>query len=116
MLRRTLFRLAPPVKLRSTQVEEELKVLSSGWRKGEDPTRDTITKTFLFKDFKEAWAFMNSLYRFIDETDHHPEWFNVYNKVQVTLSTHDCQGLSVKDFRLAYKMEEHAKPYHPKSV
>ena len=111
MFRRSVFMLAPPVKLAAGQITEELQTLKGGWVKGSDPNRDTIEKTYEFKDFKNAWGFMNSLYTFIDETDHHPEWFNVYNKVKVTLSTHDCGGLSVKDFRLAYKMEDHAAAY-----
>ena len=62
--------------------------------------RDAITKEFKFKDFKSAFAFMTSIALKAEEIGHHPEWFNVYNKVFVTLTTHDVQGLSEKDVNL----------------
>ena len=63
--------------------------------------RDAIYKEFLFKDFNEAFGFMSRIALFAEKQDHHPEWFNVYNKVSITLSTHDCGGLSERDIRLA---------------
>ncbi len=69
--------------------------------------RDAITRQFLFKDFKQAWAWMNQVAVYADKNDHHPEWFNVYNRVDVTLTTHDCQGLSQKDVDLAQYMNDH---------
>ena len=63
--------------------------------------RDAIVKDFQFKDFNEAFGFMTRVAIRADKMDHHPEWFNVYNKVTITLSTHDCQGLSERDVRLA---------------
>ena len=62
--------------------------------------RDAITKEFKFKDFKSAFAFMTSVALKAEETGHHPEWFNVYNKVKITLTTHDVNGLSEKDIIL----------------
>lgn len=71
--------------------------------------RDAIRKVFMFSDFVEAWGFMSRVALVAEKMDHHPEWFNVYNKVDVTLSTHDCKGLSTLDFTLADAMEKNAK-------
>ena len=71
-----------------------------GW-KMVDGGRDAVTKTFTFQDFNEAFGFMTRVAIKADKMDHHPEWFNVYNRVEVTLSTHDCQGLSMNDVQLA---------------
>lgn len=68
--------------------------------------RDAIYKEFLFKNFNEAFGFMTRVGLLADKIDHHPEWFNVYNKVQVTMSTHDCGGLSAKDIKMATFMDE----------
>lgn len=67
--------------------------------------RDAIYKEFLFKDFNQAFGFMTRIALLADKMDHHPEWFNVYNKVQITLSTHDVGGLSQKDVKLATFIE-----------
>lgn len=70
------------------------------------PKKEVIAKEFVFADFKEAWAFMGSLYQFIDTSDHHPEWSNVYNRVHVMLTTHDVGNkVSTKDVQLAEQME-----------
>ena len=63
----------------------------SGWTEVE--SRDAIYKEFLFKDFNQAFGFISRVALQAEKMDHHPEWFNVYNKVQITLSTHDCSGL-----------------------
>lgn len=61
-------------------------------------TNDTesITKTFTFTDFNQAWSFMSRTALLAEKMDHHPEWFNVYNRVEVKLTTHDCDGVSQK--------------------
>ncbi|XP_059928423.1 pterin-4-alpha-carbinolamine dehydratase isoform X1 [Gadus macrocephalus] len=64
-------------------------------------TRDAIYKEFIFKDFNQAFGFMSRVALQAEKMDHHPEWFNVYNKVQITLSTHECGGLSQRDITLA---------------
>ena len=63
--------------------------------------RDAITRSFRFKDFSEAWGFMARVGLLAEAQDHHPEWFNVWNRVEITLSTHDAGGLSARDIRLA---------------
>lgn len=63
--------------------------------------RDAIQRSFKFKTFNEAWGFMNRVALLAEQQDHHPEWFNVYNRVDILLSTHDCDGLSQRDVTLA---------------
>src|SRR5215813_7354302 len=67
----------------------------------EVPGRDAIQKSFKFADFSEAWGFMTKVALAAEKADHHPEWSNVYNRVEITLSTHDAGGLSAKDIELA---------------
>ncbi|CAO3700347.1 unnamed protein product [Rhizopus stolonifer] len=74
-------------------------LLSNGWKLVDD--RDAIIKEYIFSDFNEAFGFMTRIALKADKMDHHPEWFNVYNRVKITLSTHDCQGLSTRDIELA---------------
>ncbi len=76
-----------------------LKKLNS-WSTSEDD-RDAITKEFQFSNFKDAYAFMTTIALKAEEIGHHPEWFNVYNRVVITLTTHDVKGLSDKDLLLA---------------
>lgn len=66
--------------------------------------RDAITKKFQFLDFNEAFGFMTRVALLADKMDHHPEWFNVYNKVEVTLSTHDAGGVTRNDIDMAEAM------------
>ena len=67
--------------------------------------RDAIRKTFRFKSFIDAWGWMSRMAIHAEKLDHHPEWFNVYNRVEVTLTTHDADGLSALDLKLAAKMD-----------
>ena len=71
--------------------------------------RDAIVKTFVFKDFNAAFGFMTQSALLAEKLDHHPEWFNVYNRVEVTLSTHDAEGLTEKDIVLATAMNAYAQ-------
>ena len=77
------------------------KVLSqlSTWELTKDG-REAVFKEFKFTDFKSAFSFMTSIALKSEEAGHHPEWFNVYNKVKITLTTHDVNGLSEKDMIL----------------
>ena len=63
--------------------------------------RDAITRSFRFADFSAAWGFMARVALLAEKQDHHPEWFNVWNRVEITLSTHDAGGLSARDVTLA---------------
>ncbi|MFM8747839.1 MAG: 4a-hydroxytetrahydrobiopterin dehydratase [Aestuariivirga sp.] len=75
-----------------------------GW--AEAKGRDAITKTYQFKSFSHAWGFMSRVALFAEKTDHHPEWFNVYGRLEVTLSTHSAGGVTEKDITLARKMDQ----------
>ncbi|XP_069961009.1 pterin-4-alpha-carbinolamine dehydratase [Cherax quadricarinatus] len=87
-------------KLTAGERESKLKpLLDDSWTMVDG--RDAVKKTFLFKDFNEAWGWMSRVALRSEKLDHHPEWFNVYNKVEVTWSTHDCGGLSSKDIQMA---------------
>jgi 4a-hydroxytetrahydrobiopterin dehydratase len=67
--------------------------------------RDAITRTFTFKNFNQAFGFMTRVALRAESRDHHPEWFNVYSRVEVTLSTHDAGGLTALDIGLARFMD-----------
>ena len=79
-------------------------LMAKGWTMAEG--RDAITKSFEFKNFVEAFGFMSRAAIWAEKLNHHPEWFNVYKTVDVTLTTHDCDGLSDLDAKLAAKMDQ----------
>ncbi len=79
----------------------------TGWRAVEG--RDAIAKEFRFADFNAAFGFMARVALHAEKHDHHPEWFNVYNRVEVTLATHDAGGVTEKDVALARFMDEAAE-------
>jgi len=76
----------------------------NGW--SEVAGRDAVSKKFVFKDFNEAFGFMARAALVAEKMDHHPEWFNVYKTVEVTLSTHDAGGLTERDVKLAEAMDK----------
>jgi 4a-hydroxytetrahydrobiopterin dehydratase len=78
----------------------------SGW--SEVAGRDAITKKFVFRDFNAAFGFMTRAALVAEKMDHHPEWFNVYKTVEVTLSTHDAGGVTELDVQLASAMDRMA--------
>ncbi|XP_072368490.1 pterin-4-alpha-carbinolamine dehydratase 2-like isoform X1 [Scyliorhinus torazame] len=86
------------------QLLPELK--AAGWEEVDD--RDALFKEFSFKNFNQAFGFMTRVALQAEKLNHHPEWFNVYHKVQITLLTHDCGGLSKKDVKLAKFIEQAA--------
>jgi 4a-hydroxytetrahydrobiopterin dehydratase len=85
-------------KLTPEQIRNALTALPQ-WT--HDAARGSIRRDFVFADFNEAFAFMTRIALAAERADHHPEWFNVYNRVEMMLSTHDCQGLSQRDIDMA---------------
>ena len=83
-----------------------------GWSEVED--RDAIRKSYHFSNFSEAWGFLSRIALVAEKMDHHPEIFNVYNRVEIILSTHDVDGVSDKDVHLAQAIDELAQalPVH----
>jgi len=77
------------------------------WREVEG--RDAIARLFTFEDFNQTFGFMTRVALLAEKLDHHPEWFNVYNRIEVTLSTHDAGGVTEKDVAMAKAMEEYAR-------
>lgn len=88
-------------KLQDRSALDEL--FATGWTEVEG--RDAITKIFRFKTFNAAFGWMTRVAMIAEKMNHHPEWFNVYNRVEVTLSTHDAGGLSELDIKLARRMD-----------
>lgn len=83
-----------------TEAEREAALADlPGWTLRADGK--AITRSFRFRDFAEAWAFMEQVAALAEAQDHHPEWSNVYNRVEITLTTHEAGGLSARDVRLA---------------
>ncbi|XP_016926744.3 pterin-4-alpha-carbinolamine dehydratase isoform X2 [Drosophila suzukii] len=92
------------VRLNEQERAEKLQpLLEAGWTLVEG--RDAIFKQFILKDFNQAFSFMTGVALLAEKINHHPEWFNCYNKVDVTLSTHDVGGLSSQDIRMANHLE-----------
>lgn len=95
-------------KLSEQERSQSLEPLvSAGWRLVEG--RDAITKAYEFSDFVSAFGWMTQVAIWAQTWDHHPEWSNVYRKVDVTLTTHDANGLTALDIKLAKKMEQIAQ-------
>jgi 4a-hydroxytetrahydrobiopterin dehydratase len=91
-----------PEKLNEQQRHAALGKLP-GWTKIDD--RNAIRKTYRFADFNEAWGFMSRTALIAEQMNHHPEWLNIYNRVEITLTTHDAGGLSALDVDLANHMD-----------
>mgnify|MGYP003649627907 CR=1 FL=1 len=94
-----------PSKLSEDAREAALASLK-GW--SYDATEKAITKGFRFADFSESWGFMNRAALLAEQMDHHPEWFNVYNKVDVKMTTHDADGVTQLDIDMATAMNRFA--------
>ena len=91
-------------KLTDTERTEQIDpLLANGWTMVEG--RDAIHKTFVFKNFVEAFGFMTRAAIWAEKWNHHPEWSNVYKTVEVTLTTHDADGLSALDAQLGAKLD-----------
>lgn len=98
--------MARPDKLNPDAVKQGMNDLD-GWSMVEG--REAIHKAFVFKNFVEAFGFMTQSALVAEKIDHHPEWFNVYKTVEVTLATHDVNGLTELDFKLAKAMDKIAR-------
>ncbi len=91
-------------KLTASERSEFMPALTgAGWQLVDE--RDAIRKLFVFKNFVEAFGFMTKVAILAEKMNHHPEWSNVYKTVDVTLTTHDADGLSALDVKLAKKMD-----------
>jgi 4a-hydroxytetrahydrobiopterin dehydratase len=88
----------------TTEARKSALARLNGW--SEAGGRDAITKKFVFKNFNQAFGFMTRAALVAEKMDHHPEWFNVYKTVDVTLSTHDAGGLTELDVKLAEAMDK----------
>ncbi|XP_077449294.1 pterin-4-alpha-carbinolamine dehydratase 2 isoform X3 [Stigmatopora argus] len=112
LLRLTGLNLVPLSRNYSTKMSSEshwllpadrdqhvMELRAAGWMEVED--RDAIFKELHFKTFNQAFGFMSRVALQAEKMNHHPEWFNSYNKVHITLSTHDCGGLSKRDVKMA---------------
>lgn len=86
---------------------EQARAALPAWTFQEE--RDAISRTFTFADFNAAWGFMSRIALYAEQHGHHPEWFNVYRRVEVTLTTHDCGGLSAKDVEMAKAIDGYAR-------
>ena len=96
-----------PTPLSDAQ-RSQLSTLLPEWQSVDG--RDAISRTYTFADFSAAWGFMSRAALCAEQLAHHPEWFNVYNRVEVVLTTHDCGGLSGLDLQLAQAMDAIARP------
>ena len=95
-------------KLTDAERETQLApLLANGWAMADG--RDAIQKSFVFRNFIDAFGFMTKVAIWAEKLNHHPEWSNVYKTVDVTLTTHDCDGISALDAKLGAKMDALAK-------
>lgn len=87
----------------TTSQREQLSIDCPGWILMS--SRDALQKTFIFSNFVDAFSCMSEVAMIAEELNHHPEWFNVWNRLEVTLSTHDSGGLTLKDIQLAQAID-----------
>ncbi|MBL8685975.1 MAG: 4a-hydroxytetrahydrobiopterin dehydratase [Alphaproteobacteria bacterium] len=87
--------------------KKKLLVNLPGWALEE--SSKAIRKIFIFADFNQAWAFMSRIALVAEQMNHHPEWSNVYNKVEIRLTTHDCNDISIRDIEMATRIESFLK-------
>lgn len=92
----------------TTAERDQLAQNLPDWRQAAG--RDALLREFKFKDFVEAFGFMTQVALLAEKMDHHPEWSNVYNRVEIALTTHDCNGLSARDVTLARAIDRLVAP------
>ena len=95
--------MSTPVVSLTPEQRSELLPRLEGWLPL--PSRDAIQKRFTFADFNAAWGFMNRVALEAERQYHHPEWFNVWNRVEIVLTTHDAGGLSLRDVQMAGQID-----------
>ena len=88
-------------KLKQNEIDEKLKTVHQSW----EQDGESIIREFVFENFVLAFGFMTAVAIEADNANHHPDWQNVYNKVSISLSTHDAGGLTDQDFALASKID-----------
>ena len=93
-----------PIAKLNTAERAALAAQLPGWAL--DPDRDAIRRSFRFPDFTAAFGFMTKVAQLAEEADHHPEWSNVYNRVEILLTTHEAGGLSARDVALAREIDQ----------
>ena len=91
-----------PAPLTAPEIAQELEALNGWERRGL-----TLFKSFKFKNFSQAWAFMSRFALLAEKMDHHPDWTNVYNRVDITLTTHDAGGVTENDTKMAQTIEKY---------
>lgn len=92
--------------LSKTEIQQELEKLNQGQSSAWQVNTDKLCKTFVFNDFVGAFGWMCKIAIHAEKMNHHPEWFNVYNRVNVELTTHDAGGITELDFALAETMDD----------
>ena len=92
-------------KLDQDKINEALSALNASLNTAWQIKERKLHKAFKFANFADAFSFMTRVAFYAEKLDHHPEWFNVYNKVEISLTTHDVDNLSDLDFKLAQKIE-----------
>ena len=93
----------PPTRATDQEIDASLTALP-GWTRVAG--RPAIAKSYKWADFSEAWAFMSRVALLAEKMDHHPEWLNVWNRVDITLTTHDAGGVSLLDLTMAAGIEK----------
>ncbi len=91
--------------MQAAEIDAALKVLNTGLDEAWQLADGKLSKTFVFRNFVEAFGFMTRAALYAEKANHHPEWFNVYKTVRIQLVTHEAGGISEKDFDLARKLE-----------
>lgn len=101
-------RSARAVRLGLIEIKSQLDQLDPAWqyRAATQAESDALHATFVMADFESAFAFMTRVAQLAHELDHHPEWSNVYNRVQITLRTHDAGGVTGLDFEMAQRIDQ----------
>ena len=97
--------MSTPIAYTETQIHAAQAHLHTDWQY-DDAARPALKRCFVFADFNQAFGFMSRVALYAEMHNHHPEWFNVYNRVEVTLTTHDAGGISQRDIDMAQWMDQ----------